>query len=91
MLDNLILPSITRRHVWQLCAKLGIETEERRVTMDEVRSADEILVLSTSKLMARADEIDGVKAGMKDEKNAYRICNAYFEWVKEETGYWMGV
>lgn len=91
VLDNLILPSITRKHVWQLCEKLGIETEERRVTMEEVKNADEILVLSTSKLMARADEIDGVKAGMKDEKTAYRICNAYFEWVKEETGYWMGV
>ena len=89
-LDNLILPSITRKHVWQLCEKLGIETEERDVTMDEVQHADEVLVLSTSKLMTRADEIDGVKAGMKDPETAGRIRDAYYEWVKEETGYWMG-
>lgn len=90
VLDNLILPSITRKHVWQLAGKLGIETEERNITMDEVMDADEILVLSTSKLMTRSNEIDGVSVGMKDEKTASAICNAYFEWVKEETGYWMG-
>ena len=58
--------------------------------MDEVLHADEVLVLSTSKLMTRADEIDGVKAGMKDPETAGRIRDAYYEWVKEETGYWMG-
>lgn len=90
VLDNLVLPSITRKHVWQLCEKLGIETEDRNITMDEVMGADEVIVLSTSKLMARADEIDGVRAGMKDPETAGKIVNAYFEWVKEQTGYWMG-
>ena len=90
VLDNLILPSITRKHVWQLCEKLGIETEERYVSMDEVRNADEILVLSTSKLMTRAEELDGVPCGMKDPETAERIRDAYFTWIQEDTGYRMG-
>lgn len=88
-LDNLILPSITRKHVWQLCEKLGIETEERIVTMDEVFDADEVLVLSTSKLMTRADELDSKPVGMKDPETAEKIFRAYTDWVKEETGYSM--
>lgn len=90
VLDNLILPSITRKHVWQLCEKLGIETESRNVTMQEVYDADEVLVLSTSKLMARACEIDSRPAGMKDPETAGKIRDAYFAWVKEDTGFWMG-
>lgn len=90
VLDNLILPSITRKHVWQLCEKLGIETESRSVTMQEVFDADEVLVLSTSKLMARACEIDSRPAGMKDPETAGKIRDAYFAWVKEDTGFWMG-
>ena len=90
VLDNLILPSITRKHVWQLCEKLGIETESRYVSMQEVYDADEVLVLSTSKLMARASEIDRKPAGMKDPETAEKIRDAYFAWVKEETGFWMG-
>lgn len=90
VLDNLILPSITRKHVWQLCEKLGIETESRNVTMQEVFDADEVLVLSTSKLMARACEIDSRPAGMKDPETAGKIRDAYFAWVKEDTGFWMG-
>ncbi|MDO5109481.1 MAG: aminotransferase class IV [Erysipelotrichaceae bacterium] len=90
VLDNLILPSITRKHVWQLCEKLGIETESRSVTMQEVYDADEVLVLSTSKLMARACEIDSRPAGMKDPETAGKIRDAYFAWVKEDTGFWMG-
>ena len=90
VLDNLILPSITRKHVWEICEDLGIETESRNVSMDEVFGADEILVLSTSKLMTRADEIDGKPAGMKDSETAEKIRNEYFRRVQEETGYWMG-
>ena len=90
VLDNLILPSITRKHVWQLCEKLGIETESRNVTMQEIYDADEVLVLSTSKLMARACEIDGQPAGIKDPETAGKIRDAYFAWVKEDTGFWMG-
>jgi hypothetical protein len=90
VLDNLILPSITRKHVWEICEDLGIETESRNVSMDEVFDADEILVLSTSKLMTRADEIDGKPAGMKDSETAEKIRNEYFRRVQEETGYWMG-
>lgn len=89
-LDELILPSISRIHVFDICRELGIPTEERKVTMKELSEADEIFILSTSKLMTRANEIDGKPAGMKDTALFEKIQNAYFKRVEAETGYWMG-
>lgn len=86
-LDNLILPSISRKHIYQVCEKLGIPSEVRRVTMDEVWNADELIVCSTSKLMAAADTLDGKPVGMKDRDLFMKIQKAYFAEVKEECGW----
>ncbi|MCR4950641.1 MAG: aminotransferase class IV [Solobacterium sp.] len=90
VLNNLILPSISRKHVYEICEELGIPAESRPVTMQEVMDADEIMVLSTSKLMMPADTIDGKPVGMKDRELFDRIRNRYFEKVKEVTGYTLG-
>lgn len=73
--NNLILPGITRSHLLLACRSLGIPYVERAFTLDELFSADEILVSSTTKLAKRACEIDGSAAGMKDEKTASALCN----------------
>ena len=86
-LDNLILPSITRKHVFALAEKLGIPSEVREFTLAEMMDADEIMVLSTSKLMTHADRVDGKEAGMKDPDTFLKIRNAEFDWVEKETGY----
>ena len=86
-LDHRILPSITRMHVYKLAEKLGIPAFAREITLDEVMGADEVMVLSTSKLMKRADMIDGKPCGMKDAETFLRLRDAYFAWIKEETGY----
>lgn len=62
--DNQILPGITRRIILDsLRADGSIEVEERIVTMDEVRDADEIWVSSSSKEIAPVTQLDGNPVG----------------------------
>lgn len=55
-----ILPGITRSTVLRLCAELGIVAEERPVTVQDARGADELFVTSTTRgvmSVARLDEV----------------------------------
>ena len=64
LLDNQKLAGITRLIVLGTLRSNGnIEVEERVVTMDEVRSADEVWITSSSKEIAPVTEIDGVPVG----------------------------
>ena len=59
-LDNQILPGITRQILLNILSKDGsIPVEERIVTMNEVRNADEVWLTSSSKEIAPVVEIDG--------------------------------
>lgn len=62
--DNQILPGITRRLVIDILTKDGsLTVEERTITLDEVRSADEIWLTSSSKEIAPVTMLDGVPVG----------------------------
>ena len=82
-LSNLILPGITRARLLYACEKLTIPYRERSFTIDELYSADEILVTSTSKLCRRAGSINGISAGGKDPLIANALChflyNEYYD------------
>ena len=71
--DNLILPGITRAILIDLCKKNSIPVEVKEFDLDEVWDADEILLLSTTKLLLRVHSIDGKAAGGKDEEFAQRL------------------
>ncbi|NCB32515.1 MAG: D-amino acid aminotransferase [Erysipelotrichia bacterium] len=88
ILNELVLPSISRKHLFELAAQLGIPTEARDISMQEVRNADEVLVCSTTKLCARADIMDGNLIGMKDEVLFHTLQDAYFHKVQDECGCW---
>jgi D-alanine transaminase len=90
-LDELILPSITRAHIMTIAEKLHIPRDLRQITMDEVRDADELIVLSSSKLISRACELDGEPVGGKDTERFMKLRDGYFRMLKEETGYEMEV
>lgn len=63
-LDNQILPGITRRIIVDsLKADGTIPVEERTITMDEVRSADELWITSSSKEIAPVTQLDGNPVG----------------------------
>lgn len=62
--DNQILPGITRRIIIDsLKADGSLALEERTITMDEVRAADEIWITSSSKEIAPVTKLDGNPVG----------------------------
>ncbi len=62
--DNQILPGITRRLVLDILRADGsIPVEERIVSMDEVRAADEIWITSSSKEIGPVVRLDGQPVG----------------------------
>lgn len=71
--DEYILPGIGRAHLLLACRALGIPTEERIYTMDELRNADEVIVSSASALCLAAYELDGEPIGGRDAKNLRRL------------------
>ncbi|WP_416305032.1 aminotransferase class IV [Neptunicella sp. SCSIO 80796] len=63
-LDNQILPGITRYMLLDILANDGsIKVEQRVVSMDEVKAADEIWLSSSSKDIAPVIELDGQPVG----------------------------
>lgn len=89
VLNELILPSISRKHIFEIAKQLHIPTEVRDVTMDEVYDADEVIVCSTTKLCASADTLNGRPVGMKDRKLFNTIQKTYMDRVEKETGWKM--
>lgn len=63
--DNLILPGITRKNLIRTCGKLGIPVQERPFTLEELFSADEVMISSVSCLGLSADHVDGKPVGGK--------------------------
>ena len=63
-----ILPGIAKRRLLAVAADEGIEVCERPFSVNELLSADEVLVTSTTKICLAACEINGVRVGGKDGK-----------------------
>lgn len=58
--DN-ILHGITRLHLLKVARSLGIATEERAVSVAELRSADEAIICSSTKGAMAITEVDGAR------------------------------
>ena len=82
--DNLILPSITRKHFLTLCDKLGVPTRIAPFTVDELKNADEVMILSTGTHCVGACELDKPLGG-KDPALLDKLQKAYQQWFNEET------
>ncbi|MCL4104043.1 UNVERIFIED_CONTAM: hypothetical protein GTU68_034905 [Idotea baltica] len=64
LLDHQILPGITRLLILGILRKDGnIPIEERIVTVDELKQADEVWISSSSKEIAPVTEVDGQPVG----------------------------
>ena len=72
-LDEKILPGITRASLLSLCKKVGIPYNECYLTPDDVWCADDVLILSTTKLVRRATHIDGRRLNKKMTKECADI------------------
>ena len=82
--DELILPSVTRLHCLQLCEKLGIPTRIAPFTLDELRKADEVLILSTGSHCVPACALDGAPIGGKAPALLRRLQQAYHDKFEAE-------
>ena len=63
--DNLILPGIARAHLIRACRSLGIDVLEEPYTLQDLEQAEEIIVTSSTKLVRRADLLNGKPVGGK--------------------------
>lgn len=61
--DHLILGGIARIHLIRACEALGIPVREEAFSLDELFTADEVIVTSSSNLCLHADEIDKKAVG----------------------------
>ncbi len=78
-LDNLVLPSITRKHIKEICEENGIDFVEREYTLDELENADEILVASTTTVILAADKLNGKSVGGKNPELVEKLQKLYFD------------
>lgn len=83
--DELILPSITRKHFLELCGRLGVPTRIAPFTVGELLEADEIMILSTGSHCIGVSHVDGKPVGDKDAALLDRLQKAYQEWFMRET------
>ena len=83
--DNLILPSITRKHYLQLCEELGVPARIEPFTKAQLLEADEILFISTTGLMCRCTNVDGKSVGGKDPAILEKFAKAYRDRILRET------
>ncbi|MCP1100968.1 D-alanine transaminase [Aequitasia blattaphilus] len=74
--DNLILPGIARRHLIDKCKELGIKVNEVPYYLDDLFTAEEVLVTSSSNLCLHANEIDGMAVGGKQSELLEKIRKA---------------
>ena len=71
--DRKILPGIMRANLIRLAGGLGMTVEEREFGLDELYSADEVLVSSTTKFLRRIKTIDGRRCKMSENEICGRL------------------
>lgn len=60
-----ILPSITNRSMMQLAEDMGIEVEQRHITVDELADVSEAAAVGTAAVASPVGEIDDLDTGVK--------------------------
>ena len=84
--DELILRGIAKTHMIGACYRLGITVMEKPFTLEDLRSADEIIVTSSSNFCLHACELDGAPAGGKDPATLKAIQDAVLQEYYDYTG-----
>jgi D-alanine transaminase len=84
--DNLILPGITRAHLLKVCARLGIPTDETPFQLEDLFTADEIIISSAGTLCPPVSHIDGKPVGGKDPATLNKLRSAMIADFEAVTG-----
>lgn len=83
--DCHILAGTGRAHLINTCKSFGMEVVEREYTLDELRSADEIILTSASALCMQIIELDGTPIGMRDTATLRKLQDALLKDFLEKT------
>ncbi len=75
-LDNLILPGIARKNLIRICNQLGIPVREEPFPLEFLKSADEVILSSSSNFCLTATHIDGEAVGGKAPELLRKIQDA---------------
>lgn len=85
--DRLILPGITRGHLLRVCNRLGVPTVEEPFQVEELFTADEVILSSAGTLGVGVCEVDGRPVGGRDEGLLRKLQEQMAEDFYRETGY----
>ncbi|WP_207480067.1 D-amino acid aminotransferase [Arenibaculum pallidiluteum] len=77
--DHRILDGISRQVVLRIARGIGLTVEERDVTLDELRTADEVWVTSTTKEVAPVVSLDGAAVGQGRPGPVWRRIRGAFD------------
>ena len=78
-LDHQVLPGVTRLMLLDMLRKIGsVPVEERVVTMEEARHADEIWLTSSTKEVAPVAQLDGKPVGSGEAGPVWAIAHRLF-------------
>ena len=86
--DERILPGIARQKILLVCQRLGIPAVERVFTEEELFSADEVLISSTTKLCLGANSVNGMAVGGKNPSLRRKIQGELHKEIDEFSKYW---
>ena len=83
--SNVVLPGITRKVVFDLCARTGIPVAERPFREDELSRAAEMMLLSTSREIMPVISVDGIEVGNGSPGQLTRKIQAAFSEIIRST------
>ncbi len=83
--SNTVLPGITKRVVFDLCARTGIPVAERPFREDELSRAAEMMLLSTSREVMPVVSVDGMTVGNGTPGQLTRKIQAAFSEIIRQT------
>ncbi len=84
-LDNLILPGIARRHLLDAAVALGYEVDETPFSLDELMSAREVIITSSSAFCMICNNIDGKPVGGKEPEMIAKLQKSVMDDFIEKT------
>lgn len=77
--DEHILAGVARAHLIDMCKRMGIAVEERSFTVEQMKSADEIIVTSAGSLCLQVESIDGDAVGGRAEHTVKALQKALLD------------
>jgi D-alanine transaminase len=83
--SNIVLPGITKKVVFDLCARTGIPVAERPFREDELSRAAEMMLLSTSREIMPVISVDGIEVGNGSPGQLTRKIQAAFSEIIRAT------